>query len=82
MSNALDEAIVRAAREAIDDGWLMVDAGGNNNVMVLPLDKLMQNVVVPTLPVVRDDGTPVPANRATPVREAFDPQRATREPRQ
>ncbi len=61
---------------------VMVDAGGNNNVMVLPLDKLMQNVVVPTLPVVRDDGTPVPANRAAPAREVFDPLRASREPRQ
>lgn len=30
VSNALDEAIVRAAREAIDDGWLMVDAGGSD----------------------------------------------------
>lgn len=30
-SNALDEAIVKAAREAIgDDGWLMVDAGGSD----------------------------------------------------
>jgi len=61
---------------------VMVDAGGNNNVMVLPLDKLMQNVVVPTLPVVRDDGTPIPSTRATPAREAFDPLRASREPRQ
>jgi D-galactarolactone cycloisomerase len=30
MSNALDEAIVRAAREVIEDGWLMVDAGGSD----------------------------------------------------
>ena len=30
VSNALDEAIVRAAREVIDDGWLMVDAGGSD----------------------------------------------------
>ena len=30
VSNAMDEAIVRAAREAIDDGWLMVDAGGSD----------------------------------------------------
>ncbi len=30
VSNALDEAIVRAAREAIGDGWLMVDAGGSD----------------------------------------------------
>lgn len=30
VSNALDEAIVRAAREAVDDGWLMVDAGGSD----------------------------------------------------
>lgn len=30
VSNAIDEAIVRAAREAIDDGWLMVDAGGSD----------------------------------------------------
>jgi len=30
VSNATDEAIVRAAREAIDDGWLMVDAGGSD----------------------------------------------------
>ncbi|MEM7029837.1 MAG: mandelate racemase/muconate lactonizing enzyme family protein [Chloroflexota bacterium] len=30
-SKAMDEAIVRAAREAIgDDGWLMVDAGGSD----------------------------------------------------
>lgn len=30
VSNALDEAIVRAAREVIEDGWLMVDAGGSD----------------------------------------------------
>jgi len=30
VNNALDEAIVRAAREAIGDGWLMVDAGGSD----------------------------------------------------
>lgn len=30
VSNALDEAIVRAARDAIGDGWLMVDAGGSD----------------------------------------------------
>ncbi len=30
VSNALDESIVRAAREVIDDGWLMVDAGGSD----------------------------------------------------
>jgi len=30
VSNALDEKIVRAAREAIGDGWLMVDAGGSD----------------------------------------------------
>lgn len=30
VSNALDEEIVRAAREAIGDGWLMVDAGGSD----------------------------------------------------
>ena len=30
VSNALDEAIVRAAREVIGDGWLMVDAGGSD----------------------------------------------------
>lgn len=30
VSSALDEAIVRAAREVIDDGWLMVDAGGSD----------------------------------------------------
>lgn len=63
---------------------VMVDAGGGNNVMVLPLDKLMQNVVVPTLPMVRDDGSPgtPSATRSPSVREAFDPSRAAREPRQ
>lgn len=30
VSDALDEAIVRAAREVIEDGWLMVDAGGSD----------------------------------------------------
>lgn len=30
VSNVMDEAIVRAAREVIDDGWLMVDAGGSD----------------------------------------------------
>ena len=30
VSNALDEAIVRAAREVIEDGWLMVDADGSD----------------------------------------------------
>lgn len=30
VSHALDEAIVRAARDAVDDGWLMVDAGGSD----------------------------------------------------
>jgi len=30
VSNAVDESIVRAAREVIDDGWLMVDAGGSD----------------------------------------------------
>ncbi len=30
VNNARDEAIVRAAREAIGDGWLMVDAGGSD----------------------------------------------------
>jgi L-alanine-DL-glutamate epimerase-like enolase superfamily enzyme len=30
VSNTLDEAIVRAARDAIGDGWLMVDAGGSD----------------------------------------------------
>ncbi|MCB0062722.1 MAG: mandelate racemase/muconate lactonizing enzyme family protein [Caldilineaceae bacterium] len=30
VSNRLDEAIVHAAREAIGDGWLMVDAGGSD----------------------------------------------------
>lgn len=30
VSNAYDEEIVRAAREAIGDGWLMVDAGGSD----------------------------------------------------
>ncbi|MEZ4861283.1 MAG: mandelate racemase/muconate lactonizing enzyme family protein [Caldilineaceae bacterium] len=30
VNNAMDEAIVRAAREVIDDGWLMVDAGGSD----------------------------------------------------
>jgi len=30
VSNALDEAIIRAARDAIGDGWLMVDAGGSD----------------------------------------------------
>lgn len=29
-SNAVDEAIVRAARDAIGDGWLMVDAGASD----------------------------------------------------
>jgi membrane protease subunit HflK len=63
---------------------VMVDAGGGNNVMVLPLEKLMQNVVVPTLPMVRDDGSPgTPSATRTPsVREAFDPTRVAREPRQ
>lgn len=62
---------------------VMVDAGGGNNVMVLPLDKLMQNVVVPALPEVRDDGSPkVGAARTGVVREAFDPARVAREPRQ
>lgn len=62
---------------------VMVDAGGGNNVMVLPLDKLMQNVLVPVLPEVRDDGSPkAGATRAGTVREAFDPARVAREPRQ
>jgi L-alanine-DL-glutamate epimerase-like enolase superfamily enzyme len=30
VNNALDEEIVRAAREVIGDGWLMVDAGGSD----------------------------------------------------
>jgi L-alanine-DL-glutamate epimerase-like enolase superfamily enzyme len=30
VSNALDESIVSAARDAIGDGWLMVDAGGSD----------------------------------------------------
>ena len=30
VSNQLDEAIVAAARDAIGDGWLMVDAGGSD----------------------------------------------------
>lgn len=30
VSNVLDESIVRAARDAIGDGWLMVDAGGSD----------------------------------------------------
>lgn len=62
---------------------VMVDAGGGNNVMVLPLDKLMQNVVLPVLPEVRDDGSPkLEATRASAAREAFDPARVAREPRQ
>jgi L-alanine-DL-glutamate epimerase-like enolase superfamily enzyme len=31
VSNSYDEEIVRAAREAIGDGWLMVDAGGSDS---------------------------------------------------
>lgn len=65
---------------------VMVDAGGNNNVMVLSLDKLMQNAVLPTLPTtLRDDApsTATPSVRAaSPEREAFDPMRVAREPRQ
>lgn len=65
---------------------VMVDAGGNNNVMVLPLDKLMQNAVLPALPATaRDDApaTAAPSVRAAgPEREAFDPMRVAREPRQ
>ena len=65
---------------------VMVDAGGNNNVMVLPLDKLMQNVVLPTLPTTLRDEAPAAAapsvRAAGPEREAFDPMRVAREPRQ
>jgi len=57
--------------------------GNNNQMLYLPLDKLMQNVVVPALPEVRDDGSPkVGAARTGVVREAFDPARVAREPRQ
>ncbi|MBP7625395.1 MAG: FtsH protease activity modulator HflK [Xanthomonadales bacterium] len=65
---------------------VMVDAGGGNNVMVLPLDKLMQNVVLPVLPALREDGAgaavTATARAVAPEREAFDPARVAREPRQ
>ena len=65
---------------------VMVDAGSGNNVMVLPLDKLMQNVVLPVLPALREDGAgaavTATARAVAPEREAFDPMRVAREPRQ
>lgn len=64
---------------------VMVDAGGSNNMMVLPLEKLMQNAVLPALPNLHGDtvtATAAPSVRAMPEREAFDPMRVAREPRQ
>ena len=65
---------------------VMVDAGGSNNMMVLPLEKLMQNAVLPALPSLHGEtvtATPAPSVRAVaPEREAFDPMRVAREPRQ
>ena len=64
---------------------VMVDAGGSNNMMVLPLEKLMQSAVLPALPNLQGEtvtSTATPSARATPEREAFDPMRVAREPRQ
>ena len=64
----------------------MVDAGGGNNVMVLPLAKWLQKVVLPVLPALREDGAgaavTATARAVAPEREAFDPARVAREPRQ
>jgi modulator of FtsH protease HflK len=62
---------------------VMIDTTGGNNAMVLPLDKLMQSAVIPTLPALRDEATmsPTPSARSAPTRENFDPMRVAREPR-
>lgn len=65
---------------------VMVDAGGGNNMMVLPLEKLMQNAVFPGLPGGSGEASTAAPNgpvvRGMPTEhEAFDPARVAREPR-
>lgn len=60
---------------------VMVDVGGGNQVMYLPLDKLMRSSVVPTIiDPKRDTSQALPERAITP--DMVDPLGANREPRQ
>lgn len=60
---------------------VMVDVGGGNQVMYLPLDKLMQNAVLPNIVDPKRDTSSAAPERVRQ-RDANDPLGPNREPRQ
>ncbi len=60
---------------------VMVDVGGGNQVMYLPLDKLMQNAVLPNIVDPKRDTSGAAPDRERR-RDPVDPLGANREPRQ